>query len=138
LENGCPGAANELGVHGTRLPTFCDCVVAAKRRHSTQRIQRPYWSERVANIFSARAMPRIFLREPERYANHKDLVKRVLSGEAPADFSKLLTEYFRLTPDTWGKDVITAPMIGSQLQKTLPPSVDERCVCRFLLWLSGR
>jgi hypothetical protein len=45
------------------------------------------------------------LREPERYANHKDLVKRVLSGEAPADFNALLTDYFRLTPDTWGKDV---------------------------------
>ena len=45
------------------------------------------------------------MQEPERYANHKDLVKRVLSGEAPAELPKLLTEYFRLTPDTWGKDV---------------------------------
>jgi hypothetical protein len=45
------------------------------------------------------------LQEPERYANHKDLVKRVLSGEAPAQLPDLLTEYFRLTPETWGKDV---------------------------------
>jgi toluene monooxygenase system protein A len=47
----------------------------------------------------------IFLHEPERYAGHRDLVKRVLSGEAPADFEALLTDYFRLTPDTWGKDI---------------------------------
>jgi hypothetical protein len=45
------------------------------------------------------------LQEPERYANHKDIVKRVLSGEAPAHLPNLLTEYFRLTPDTWGRDV---------------------------------
>jgi hypothetical protein len=31
-------------------------------------------------------------------------VKRVLSGEAPAELPKLLTEYFNLTPETWGKD----------------------------------
>jgi toluene monooxygenase system protein A len=56
-------------------------------------------------IFCSEPCQWIFLQEPERYANHKDLVKRVLSGEAPADLSQLLTEYFRLTPDTWGKDV---------------------------------
>jgi hypothetical protein len=33
------------------------------------------------------------------------VVKRVLSGEAPAELPNLLTEYFRLTPETWGKDV---------------------------------
>jgi len=32
-------------------------------------------------------------------------VKRVLSGEAPAQLPNLLTDYFNLTPDTWGKDV---------------------------------
>jgi hypothetical protein len=32
-------------------------------------------------------------------------VKRVLSGEAPADFKDLITDYFSLNPDTWGKDV---------------------------------
>jgi hypothetical protein len=32
------------------------------------------------------------------------LVKRVLSGEAPADLTALVTSYFSLTPDTWGKD----------------------------------
>ena len=56
-------------------------------------------------IFCSQPCRWIFLREPERYANHKDLVKRVLTGEAPADFATLLTEYFRLTPETWGKDV---------------------------------
>jgi hypothetical protein len=36
---------------------------------------------------------------------HMDVVKRVLSGEASAELPNLLTEYFRLTPDTWGRDV---------------------------------
>ena len=34
-----------------------------------------------------------------------DIVKRVLSGEASAHLPNLLTDYFNLTPDTWGKDV---------------------------------
>ena len=55
-------------------------------------------------IFCSEPCQWIFLQEPERYANHKDIVKRVLSGEAPAQLPNLLTEYFRLTPDTWGKD----------------------------------
>jgi toluene monooxygenase system protein A len=56
-------------------------------------------------IFCSAPCQWIFLEEPERYANHQDVVKRVLSGEAPADLPNLLTEYFRLTPETWGKDV---------------------------------
>jgi hypothetical protein len=32
-------------------------------------------------------------------------VTRVLSGDAPSQLPDLLTEYFGLTPQTWGKDV---------------------------------
>ena len=35
--------------------------------------------------------------EPERYARHKDVVKRVLAGEAPANLMALLRQYFGLT-----------------------------------------
>jgi toluene monooxygenase system protein A len=69
-------------------------------------------------IFCSEPCQWIFLQEPERYANHKDLVKRVLSGEAPADLSQLLTEYFRLTPDTWGKDVYNGKYDWLSTRKT--------------------
>jgi len=79
------------------------------------------------------------LAEPERYANHKDLVKRVLSGEAPAQLPNLLTEYFRLTPILGAETFLTAPMIGSQLKKLLPPSVRWKDVyVDSSLWLPRR
>jgi toluene monooxygenase system protein A len=100
-----PGATNELAVHGTALPTFCDLCqlplsAGTPRRNTASVLAR----EGRKYIFCSEPCRWIFLREPERYANHKDLVKRVLSGEAPSDFNELLTEYFRLTPDTWGQD----------------------------------
>jgi toluene monooxygenase system protein A len=45
----------------------------------------------------------IFQKESERYANHKDVVKRILAGEAPANLLELL-KYFGLTQESWGKD----------------------------------
>ena len=101
-----PGAANELAAHGTAMPTFCDLcqlpLSAGTPRKNTANVLthagRKY-------IFCSEPCRWIFLREPERYANHQDVVKRVLSGEAPSELSDLLTEYFRLTPETWGKDV---------------------------------
>jgi toluene monooxygenase system protein A len=47
----------------------------------------------------------IFKREPERYAHHKDVVKRILAGEAPGNLIELIQKYFGLTRQTWGKDV---------------------------------
>ena len=47
----------------------------------------------------------IFEKEPVRYAGHKDVVKRVLAGEAPANLIALVQRYFGLDYDTWGKDV---------------------------------
>ena len=35
----------------------------------------------------------------------KDVVKRVLSGEAPGNLIELVLKSFRLTQETWGKDV---------------------------------
>ena len=95
-----------MSVHATTMPAFCDLcqlpLSAGTPRNNTANVLardgRDY-------IFCSEPCRWIFLREPERYAGHKDLVKRVLSGEAPADFASLLTDYFQLTPSTWGKDV---------------------------------
>ena len=51
-----------------------------------------------------RALPLDLPQEPERYAAHKDVVKRILAGEAPANLLELLRQYFLLTQETWGKD----------------------------------
>ncbi len=47
----------------------------------------------------------IFESEPERYAGHKDVVKKILAGEAPANLLALTRNLFGLTQDRWGKDV---------------------------------
>jgi toluene monooxygenase system protein A len=101
-----PGPANELAVHGTALPTFCDlCQLPLSAGTPRKNTARVLVHDRRKYIFCSEPCQWIFLHEPERYANHKDIVKRVLSGEAPAQLPNLLTEYFNLTPETWGKDV---------------------------------
>ncbi len=101
-----PGPDKESSVLGTALPTFCNLcqlpLSAGTPRNNTANVLA---YEGKDYIFCSQPCRWIFLREPERYANHKDLVRRVLTGEAPADFTALLSDYFRLTPDTWGKDV---------------------------------
>jgi len=101
-----PGAANELAVHATAMPAFCDlCQLPLSAGTPRKNTANVLVREGRKYIFCSQPCRWIFLREPERYANHKDLVKRVLAGEAPAQLPNLLTEYFRLTPETWGKDV---------------------------------
>jgi toluene monooxygenase system protein A len=55
-------------------------------------------------IFCSEPCLWIFQKESERYANHKDVVKRILAGEAPANLLELL-KYFGLTQESWGKDI---------------------------------
>jgi toluene monooxygenase system protein A len=47
----------------------------------------------------------IFEREPARYADHDDVVGRILAGDAPANLLELTRTYFGLTRETWGKDL---------------------------------
>jgi len=55
-------------------------------------------------VFCSEPCAWIFEREPERYAAHKDVVARILAGEAPANLIELL-QYFGLREEMWGKDV---------------------------------
>jgi toluene monooxygenase system protein A len=100
------GGENEMSVHSSALPAFCDLcqfpLCGGTPRHNTANVLE---LNGATYIFCSEPCRWIFQREPERYATHKDLVKRVLAGEAPADLATLRTEYFRLTPGTWGKDV---------------------------------
>jgi toluene monooxygenase system protein A len=96
---------NDFAVHGTAIVGFCDlcqlvlCGGTPSRNAATvlEREGRRY-------IFCSEPCKWIFEREPERYANHRDVVNRVLAGEAPANLVALL-RYFGLAYETWGKDV---------------------------------
>ncbi|SRR5579875_257433 len=96
---------DEASVHGQAMVTFCDlcqlvlCGGTPSRNTATT---LDYGGRKY--IFCSEPCLWIFGREPERYSGHKELVKRVLSAEAPAALPELLTRYFRLTPETWGKD----------------------------------
>jgi len=100
-----PGSENELLVHGTVLPTFCDlCQLPLCGGTPQKNAAKVLSFENQNYIFCSEPCRWIFLREPARYAGHRELVKRVLSGEAPSSLPDLLTKYFQLTPETWGKD----------------------------------
>jgi toluene monooxygenase system protein A len=97
---------NDFAVHGTAIVTFCDlCQLVlcggTPRRNSAIVIER----EGRKHVFCSEPCRWIFEREPERYASHRDVVKRVLAGEAPANLVSMLRNYFGLRYEDWGKDV---------------------------------
>jgi toluene monooxygenase system protein A len=98
-------AGADFAVHGTSIVGFCDlcqlvlCNGTPARNTASTLVHggRKY-------IFCSEPCRWIFEREPERYADHKDVVKRVLAGEAPANLIEIVRRYFGLGYDTWGKD----------------------------------
>jgi toluene monooxygenase system protein A len=101
-----PGADNEMAVHGNAMVSFCDlCQLPLCSGTPRQNAANTLARDGRKYIFCSQPCRWIFLREPERYAGHREIVKRILAGEAPGEFEELLTEYFRLTPETWGKDL---------------------------------
>jgi toluene monooxygenase system protein A len=95
----------EWSTHGATPVAFCDlCQLVlcggTPQRNTAQTLD--YADRRY--IFCSAPCCWIFQQEPERYATHKDVVKRILAGEAPANLLELLRTYFLLTPETWGKD----------------------------------
>lgn len=96
----------EWWTQGATPVTFCDLcqlvLCGGTPEHNTartlERDGRKY-------VFCSEPCAWIFEREPERYAAHKDVVKRILAGEAPANMLKLVREYFDLGSETRGKDV---------------------------------
>jgi toluene monooxygenase system protein A len=96
---------NDFAVHGTSIIGFCDlCQLVlcngSPARNAAQVV------EHAGNkyIFCSEPCRWIFEREPERYARHRDVVKRVLAGEAPGNLVEIVTSYFGLSFETWGKD----------------------------------
>ncbi len=97
---------NDFAVHGTAIVGFCDlCQIVlcggTPRRNTASTLER----DGRKYIFCSAPCRWIFEKEPERYAGHRDVVKRVLAGEAPANLIALLRRSFDLDFDTWGRDL---------------------------------
>jgi toluene monooxygenase system protein A len=96
----------EFAVHGTAIVTFCDlCQLVLSNGTPLANTATTLTYEGRPYVFCSEPCRWIFETEPERYAAHRDVVKRVLAGEAPANLVAMLTRYFGLTRETWGEDV---------------------------------
>ena len=101
---GDPG--NDFAVHGTAIVAFCSlcqlvlCGGTAEKNAASvlEHDGRKY-------VFCSTPCRALFEREPERYARHRNVVDRVLAGEAPANLIALVRAYFGLDFGDWGKDV---------------------------------
>ena len=97
---------NEFGVHGTAIIGFCSlCQVVLSAGTPAKNSAVTCTHDGQPYIFCSEPCRWIFQSEPERYAGHKDLVKRVLAGEAPGNLVAMLRQYFGLSFENWGKDV---------------------------------
>jgi toluene monooxygenase system protein A len=56
-------------------------------------------------VFCSEPCAWIFKQEPDRYASHQDVVKRILAGKAPGNLLELVRQYFGMTRDSWGQDI---------------------------------
>ncbi len=100
------GPGVEWYSHGATPVTFCDlCQLVLCGGTPERNTAQTLVHGGKKYIFCSEPCRWIFEKEPERYASHKDIVKRILAGEAPANLIDLVTRYFSLTPEMWGKDV---------------------------------
>jgi toluene monooxygenase system protein A len=97
---------HEFAVHGTAIIGFCDlCQLVLCEGTPAHNPAAVHVHAGAKYIFCSGPCRAIFAAEPGRYAGHKDLVKRVLAGEAPGNLVEMLRRYFGLDHGTWGKDV---------------------------------
>lgn len=118
-----PGA--DFAVHGTAIVSFCNmCQLVLCGGTPAYNTAQSLVYQGQKYIFCSEPCRWIFEHEPERYAAHKDVVKRVLHGEAPANLAAMLRTYFGLTYETWGKDIYggSYPWL---LRKSKPESTTE-------------
>jgi toluene monooxygenase system protein A len=97
---------NDWAVHGTVMVSLCDLcqlVLCGGTPSRNSAIVADHAGRRY--VFCSEPCRWIFEQERERYADHKNIVTRILAGEAPANLIALLQRYFDLTPETWGRDV---------------------------------
>lgn len=95
----------ELGVHATAIPTFCHLCQLVLSHGTPQRNDAIVVQRDGANVvFCSEPCRWIYEQEPERYAEHEDVVRRVLLGKAPGNLLEFVTQYSGLRYEVWGKD----------------------------------
>lgn len=95
----------DFAVHGSAIIGFCSlCQLVLCHGTPTHNAANTLSYDGHKYMFCSEPCRRIFLAEPNRYTGHKDLVKRVLAGEAPGNLMGMLVDYFGLDYETWGKD----------------------------------
>jgi len=100
------GPQVEWYTHGVTPVTFCHlCQLVLCGGTPAHNSARWLEHEGESYVFCSEPCEWIFRSEPERYQRHKDVVKRILTGEAPANLVELVRGYFGLSQDCWGRDV---------------------------------
>jgi toluene monooxygenase system protein A len=95
----------DFEVHGMAVPLFCNlCQIVLAHGCPDSNDAAVVELDGRKYVFCSEPCRWIFSQEPERYASHKDVVQRVLAGEAPGNIVEFLTRYSGLTYDEWGKD----------------------------------
>jgi toluene monooxygenase system protein A len=97
---------NDFAVHASAIPTFCalcQLVLCGGTPSRNSAVVAEHEGEK--RIFCSEPCRELFAREPERYRAHRNLVERVLAGEAPPNLLALLRAYCGLRYEDWGKDV---------------------------------
>jgi toluene monooxygenase system protein A len=95
----------EFAAHATAIPCFC-ALCQMVLAHGTPEHNAAIVVDREPRkvVFCSEPCRWIYETEPQRYGEHKDVVARVLAGEAPANLLEFLTRYSGLSVQTWGKD----------------------------------
>lgn len=98
------GPGLEWYTHGLTPVAFCHLcqlvLCGGTPLHNTAVVVEHGGKKRV---FCSEPCRRLFLAEHERYAEHRDVVARILAGEAPGNLIELVG-YFGLDARTWGRD----------------------------------
>jgi toluene monooxygenase system protein A len=95
----------EWYTHGVTPVGFCDlCQLVLCGGKPSSNSARTLDRNGRRYVFCSEPCAWIFEQEPQRYEQHKNVVQRILAGEAPANLLELL-KHFGLTQDRWGKDV---------------------------------
>lgn len=96
----------DFAVHGTAIIGFCDmCQIVLCGGSLEVNAAQIHVYNNQKYIFCSEPCQRIFENEPEKYRDHKNIVKRVLAGEAPANLMEIINRYFGLNYHTRGRDL---------------------------------
>ncbi len=100
------GPGVEWHTHGATPVGFCSmCQLVLCGGTPQHNSARTLIHDGRKRIFCSEPCEWIFRSETERYAGHKDVAQRIVAGEAPGNLTQLLTGYFGLSKDSWGKDL---------------------------------